>query len=330
MASELADRLASLFLVGFEGPHFSDFLRRRLDEGVGGFILFRRNIEDRAQVGELVERIRAYRQGPVLIAVDQEGGRVQRLRAGFTLIPTARQLAESESVTHVEELGSQVGAELRSVGINWNFAPVLDVDTNPNNPIIGDRAYSRTPDGVSAYGLAFAKGLEASGVASCGKHFPGHGDTSLDSHLELPTIGHDLARLRSVELPPFRAYGELGLASIMTAHVLFPELDAQRPATLSPKLLTDILRGELGFQGLIVSDDLDMKAIADHFGSERASVEGLAAGIDAFLACEQPEVFERSVNALVRAVNEGVVDEVRYLEACSRMARFQQRWALTP
>jgi beta-N-acetylhexosaminidase len=328
MAAELEKQVASLFLVGFQGRVLSDFVRKRLDQGVGGLILFRRNIEERDQVGELVERIRAYRGAPLLVAVDQEGGRVQRLREGFSRIPTARELAESCSALEVEAWGKRVGLELRSVGINWNFAPVLDVDTNPNNPIIGDRSFSRDPQRVATLGIAFARGLEAAGVASCGKHFPGHGDTSLDSHLALPSLLHDGARLRAVELVPFQAYCDAGLASIMTAHVLFPELEPGLPATLSPKMLGGLLRTELGFQGLLVSDDLEMKAIADHFGPERASVEGLNAGVDAFLACESPNVFEHAFHALVGAVRARTVPEARLLEACERMARFQERWAL--
>jgi beta-N-acetylhexosaminidase len=226
----------------------------------------------------------------------------------------------------VKTLGQTVGGELLSVGINWNFAPVLDVDTNHNNPIIGDRAFSRDPHRVSEYAVAFARGLESVGVASAGKHFPGHGDTHLDSHLSLPSLPHNLARLRAIELVPFRAYAEAGLASIMTAHVLFSELDPEVPATMSRRALTELLRDELQFSGLIVSDDLEMRAIADHYGPEKAALGGLEAGIDTFLSCASHPVYQAACSALVDAAERGTVSLERFEDAVLRNTQFRKRW----
>jgi beta-N-acetylhexosaminidase len=331
VSRSLEELVSSLFVIGFAGTELTDELCARLDEGIGGVILFGRNIRSREQVGELVANTRAYARRSLLVAVDQEGGRVQRLQAGFTRIRDARSLAERQSPSEVEALGVQVGLELLSVGINWDFAPVLDVDTNPKNPVIGDRAFARDPDVVAEFGLAFARGLESVGVASCAKHFPGHGDTHLDSHLSLPSLPHDLARLHEIELKPFRAYAEARLASVMTAHVLFPELEQEVPATMSKRLLSGLLRAEpshggLGFVGLIVSDDLEMRAISDHYGPRRAAVLGLLAGVDTFLCCSSHSILAEAKGALVEAVVQGEVPRERLEDAAQRTLSFRERW----
>src|SRR5262249_7548175 len=198
-----------------------------------------------------------------------------------------------------EGCGRLVALELRAVGFDWDFAPVLDVDTNPKNPVIGDRALHRDASEVASLGTALARGLEGGGVASCAKHFPGHGDTSQDSHLTLPRLPHAMDRLRNIELVPFRAYARAGLASVMTAHVLFDAVDASLPATMSDRVLKQILREDLGFEGVIVSDDLEMKAIADQFSIEEVTILGTLAGVDLFLICEHGDLQQRAIEALI-------------------------------
>lgn len=318
---------AELLTVGFQGRELNDTLRRHLDRGVSGVVLFSRNLGSREEVTELIREIKLYAGRPVFIAVDQEGGVVQRLRDGFTRIPPMRAVGQLCDPVLTFRLGDLVGRELRAVGVDVNFAPVLDVDTNAENPVIGNRAFSRQAPVVAQLGVAFARGLEAAGVASCGKHFPGHGDTSHDSHYDLPRLEHDMERLRAVELAPFRAWAEAGLASMMTAHVVFAALDREHPATLSPKVLRDLLRGEIGYGGLVFSDDLEMKAIADHYGPGEAALLGLRAGVDNFLCCHTEAVAETFIEAVARAAEENGTDEQKVEVARRQVARFREGWA---
>jgi beta-N-acetylhexosaminidase len=263
--------------------------------------------------------------------VDQEGGRVARFRgAPFTALPPMRVLGQYADEALAERVGRLLAYELRALGIDWDFAPVLDVDTNPANPVIADRALGSDPDKVATLGVALARGLEAGGVASCAKHFPGHGDTQKDSHHTLPVLTHGLERLRSVELVPFRRYAEAGLAAVMTAHVRFAALGDELPATLSRRALTDILRGELGFRGVCVSDDLEMKAVSEQMSLEEATVEGARAGVDVFLVCENADVQRRCLEALVRAVEAGRVSRQRLAEAHRRQEVLLARFAHAP
>ncbi|MEO6772415.1 MAG: beta-N-acetylhexosaminidase [Kofleriaceae bacterium] len=297
----MREDVGQLLWVGFAGTELPAALARRLDAGAyGAAILFRRNLRytsvGETEVADLDALVALDRDlhrkapdgTPVLVAIDQEGGRVARVRAPATLWPPMMahdRLAEPEDVRTAEQVGLAIGCELRALGIDIDFAPVLDVHTNPANPIIGDRAFGRDAATVTRRALAFARGLDAAGVLACGKHFPGHGDTDTDSHLALPRIDHAWARLDSVELAPFKAAAVAGLPMVMTAHVVFAALDAERPATLSEPVITGLLRGRLGYRGVIVSDDLDMKAIADHMGVDHAAVGAIRAGCDVLLLC---------------------------------------------
>jgi beta-N-acetylhexosaminidase len=215
------------------------------------------------------------------------------------------------------------------MGINVAFAPVLDVDSNEQNPVIGDRSFGRDPAAVAEMGFAFADGLQARGVLACGKHFPGHGDTHLDSHLALPAVAHDRARLEAVELVPFRrTAGSVG--SLMTAHVVFDALDPGVPATLSHRIATDLLRRELGFRGLLFSDDLEMKAIADHYGVEQAAVQAIRAGCDVLLVCSKPELADRAHEALVREAEADPDFHARCIQAAERSRSARRRFPCRP
>ncbi len=269
--SSLLDRdIAGLFCIGFHGTAPSlevlDLIRR----GVHGVILLGRNVAEAEQVAQLVGDLkRAAGDRRLLVSIDQEGGRVARLRAahGFTELPPMQALGKTGDADLARQVGALLGRELRAVGIDLDYAPCVDVNTNPANPVIGDRALSGNPAQVAWLGAALAQGLQSQGVAACAKHFPGHGDTSQDSHVDLPRLPHSLERLRRVELPPFAALARAGVASVMTAHVVFEALDPDRPATLSAPVLR-LLREELGFDGCCISDDLEMKAVAEHFPLE--------------------------------------------------------------
>ena len=323
---------ARCVFVGIKGttpaPAELELVRR----GVGGVILFARNVAEPAQVAELTRNLKAAAPGPLLICVDQEGGRVQRLRPPhWTAWPSMRRLGEIDQrggldgmsgTAIAERMGEMIASELAACGIDVDFAPVMDVDTNPDNPVIGDRSFSRDPRRVARLGVALAQGLERSGVASCAKHYPGHGDTSQDSHLTLPRLAHDEKRLWEVELVPFVAAARAGIASLMTAHVRFETFD-RLPATLSPVALR-LLRRDVGFRGCCISDDLEMRAISDIWGVPDAAELSITAGCDAVLVCHTLQHQHDAIDAIARGARAGPLPRERLAEAASRLETLQK------
>ena len=306
-------------MIGFEGCSLSAELKELLREVQPiGLILFERNIESLPHLTELGRELKTWRsKDPLLLCVDQEGGRVARVKEPATRWPAMRLLGRLNDAELARRVGVAIGAESRAVNIDVDLAPVLDVDTNPQNPVIGDRSFSPHAHVVAALGNAVAQGLKESGVGACGKHFPGHGDTELDSHLALPRVSHEIQRLRETEWPPFSACIAGGLDAIMTAHVVVECLDAERPATLSPSALHP-LRAELGFAGVVISDDVEMKALADHFSLEKIAAWGITAGVDVFLACRRADVVLGLYRAIVQAVENQQIGVERLLEAARR------------
>ncbi len=289
-----------VLVVGFAGKDAPDELLGPCARGeLGGIILFKRNLGTMHEVAALIGRFVAASPPdlPLLVAVDQEGGRVARLGVPLLVLPPMQKLGDLNAPDLTERAGHLLGRQLKALGFNMDFAPVLDVNTNPSNPVIGDRAFSSDAEHVIRHGLAFARGLQSGGVHACGKHFPGHGDTDLDSHFALPRLSHDRARLDREELAPFRAArGEI--AALMTAHVVFEALSPGTPATLSHAVVTDLLRGELGYDGVVISDDLEMKAVADHIGIEQAACLAIEAGCDILLVCSRVDWALRAQAAL--------------------------------
>ena len=343
---DVRDDVGQLLWIGFAGPVATPELLRTLERGeAGATILFKRNLVMTAVAGPVPQEVcdldalvalnqqlhRAAPDGtPALVAVDQEGGVVQRVSAPATQWPPMMAhagLAAPADEALAEQVGRALGDELRALAFDIDFAPVLDVHTNAANPIIGDRAFGTEAEGVARRALAFARGLAAAGILACGKHFPGHGDTATDSHLELPRIDHDWARLDRVELPPFAAAARAGLPMIMTAHVVFAALDATRPATLSPPVITGLLREKLGSRGVIVSDDLDMRAIAGHMGADVAAVAAIRAGCDVLLLCRDEANQARAEAALVRAAEAESAFRARVGEAAHRVREMKKAHA---
>lgn len=328
MPADLQRRIGQLVVAGFAGftlPVELRALAREFD--LGGVILFGRNVEAPLQVAEIAYEVKQLSAVPPWVSVDQEGGRVQRLRAPFTEWPPAAALGRRGDAELTARFGRALARELRSVGVTLDYAPVLDVLTNAANPVIGDRALSEDPGEVARLGAVLVRALQAEGVAACGKHFPGHGDTNLDSHLELPVVEHEPARLREVELRPFRAAIEAGAAAIMTAHVRYPALDEAAPATLSRAVVTGLLRGELACDGLVVTDDLAMGAIAKHRTQAAAAVEAVGAGCDLVLLCEpDPAAQAAVIEGLIHAVEEGALAGRRVEEALGRQRRVRERF----
>jgi beta-N-acetylhexosaminidase len=309
------DRLAAACLLpGFAGLEPPAELLRWIERGLGGVVLFGRNIRDAQQVAALTARLRAER-ADLVIATDEEGGDVTRLEATTgSSYPGNLALGVVDDVELTRRVAASIAADLAAAGVNLNFAPVADVNTNPGNPVIGVRSFGAEPELVARHVAAFVEGMQGAGVSACAKHFPGHGDTSTDSHLELPVAGGDLA----AHLLPFRAAVQAGVEAVMTAHVVVPELDAD-PATLSAAALR-LLRDELGFSGLVVSDALEMRAVAGTVGPEEAAVRALAAGVDALCLGHDLEL-EPVHAAVVAAVESGRLSRERLADAAGRVGR---------
>jgi beta-N-acetylhexosaminidase len=314
------ERLAGrVVIAGFDGFALPTDLRRAArDAALGGIVLFGRNVESPSQVAALLGELRNAATDDVrpIAAIDQEGGRVVRVREPLTVLPPARRFGEVDDPELTRRAGLLVGRELRALGLTLNLAPVLDVDTNPASPVIGDRSYGPNPETVARHGLAFARGLVAGGVYPCAKHFPGHGDAVLDSHLALPRVEHDAHRLQSVEVAPFAAWAHEAPGPVMSAHVVFPALDAESPATVSQKILTGLLREQLGFDGAVLTDDLEMGAIGEVGGPAEAAVSALDAGADGLLVCRSAEVRGAVIQAIARAA----VDRPRLARRLDRAA----------
>jgi beta-N-acetylhexosaminidase len=316
---------------GFVGKEPPPWLRRRLADGLGGVALFARNVVDRDQVAALTAALRAEKPD-VIVAIDEEAGDVTRLDA-HTGSPWPGNLALGaiDDPALTREIAGHIGRDLATAGITLDYAPDADVNNDANNPVIGSRAFGAEPERVARHTAAWITGLQDAGVAACAKHFPGHGNTSVDSHLDVPIIKAGFAELDAIELVPFRAAVAAGVRAVMSAHLRVPSLDPEFPATLSRKIMTDLLRGELGFDGLIVTDGIEMRAISDRYGLANATVLALAAGADAICvggdhADEETATMLR--DAIVAAVHAGELTEERLADAAARVARLAA-WSAT-
>jgi beta-N-acetylhexosaminidase len=316
-----------LFCVGFPGLSVPGYLRPWLEAGLAGVILFRRNLADLPQICRLTESLVGSASRPLLIGVDQEGGRVMRLPEPFLRLPAARLLGQLGETEPIRRLSLAVGRELLAAGLNWNLAPVLDLLTNPANTVIGDRAFGDDPERVAGCGLAALQGFREAGILATAKHFPGHGETFADSHLTLPESPQSAARWRAREFVPFRAAVAAGVPTVLAAHLRCPALDPQTPSSLSRRILTDILREELGFAGVVVSDDMEMGAVAGTCDVGEASVRFLEAGGDLILVCEHEERQRAAILAVEAAVCSGRIGEAR-LQAS--LLRIEKCLALLP
>lgn len=324
---ELRKDAGQMIIAGIAGKTLPDTVARSLqDDELAGLILFRRNLGEIEEIAELTGAIHAAAPSVPFVAIDQEGGAVQRIKAPLTVWPPMLEVAACKDADLVARVGEALADEIAWLGFNLNFAPVADIHTRDENPIIGDRAFGRTPEEVARYAGAFTAGMTIAGVMPCAKHFPGHGDTTVDSHLELPVMETTLETMRSRELAPYRALIQAKLPMIMSAHIVFPALDPKLPATLSPALIAELLRSELRFDGLVVSDDLNMRALADHYASEEMVTLGLRAGIDIFLVCEHEERRVEAFEALVRLGESSALDRQRIAQAAKRVREHRSAW----
>jgi beta-N-acetylhexosaminidase len=327
MSVSLSVLCGQLLVVGLAGTEFGAEERRAFASGErGGVTLFRRNV---AAVDQVAELTRALREAcpaelPPLVAIDQEGGRVVRIGSPALALPAMRRIGDLGDEAFAARLAEAQAVELRALGITMSFAPVADVHTRADNPIIGDRAFGTTPDTVARFAGAWADGLARGGLLTCAKHFPGHGDTTVDSHLALPKVDRPKDDLLATEVAPFRALARrASISAMMTAHVVYPALDAERPATLSRAICTDLLRRELGFEGVLFSDDLEMKAIAAPVGE--AAVAAVAAGCDVLLVCSRADLAAEAHAALVREAESSAPFRARCEEAYGRALAMRRR-----
>jgi beta-N-acetylhexosaminidase len=325
--------IGQLLIGSFPGTTIPAELRSLAREfGLGGVILFARNIEEPAQVAELARDLQSLSgELPLWVSVDQEGGRVARLRAPFTEWPPMATLGRSGDEGLASRFAAALAAEMTAVGITLDYAPVLDIHTNAQNPVIGDRALAQDAETVGRLGVAIIRGLQENGIAACGKHFPGHGDTSVDSHVALPVVEHSPDRIRRVECVPFREAINANVAFIMTAHVLVPSFDEENPATLSRAIVHGLLRQELGYDGVILSDDLEMKAVAAIHTVPDASVQAIGAGCDGVLICAgNIEIQAAALEALIHAVEDERIPYGRIEDALTRQRHAKERFLAAP
>jgi beta-N-acetylhexosaminidase len=316
-------------MVGAPGPCMTeDYKKFALEYGICNFILFSDDIIDAQQLhalcGELHALARENTGRSALVAIDQEGGRVQRLPRAMLDTSAAGELARYRDIPRIHETGRRIAATLRAHGVNFNLAPVLDVDGQNGNPVVGDRSFGVTPEEAAQNGVAMLRGLEEGGVLACVKHFPGHGGTKLDSHLDLPSIGLTPEELRKGPLIPFAAAVRSGARAVMSAHILFPGIDPERPATMSRRLLTGLLREEMGFSGLILTDCLEMGAIVKHYGTVEAAKTAARAGADILLISHSRELAARTAEALAQALACGEIDQEEHERSLNRIKEAKQ------
>ena len=328
-------RAGQRLVMGLGGPALTEEERQTIRElRPAGFILFARNVVEPAQVRELNRELVSLLPArlPPLLSVDQEGGRV--LRVKNTRWPAMRTVGNLAMPTVTRQVALAMADELRAMGFNLNFAPVADVDSNPRNPVIGDRSFGRDPEAVAEHVVAFAAGLHRRGVMACAKHFPGHGDTDVDSHKALPVVDKDLRDLEHTELVPFRAAVEAGIDLVMTSHVMFPALDDDHPATMSRRVLHGLLRESLGFDGVVISDDLEMKAVRDRWALSTVLDLASRATVDLFCIGRSFEpdltLTMEAWETLIRLQEAEPVHHQRSRTATRRLRRLREKHLLAP
>lgn len=327
------EKIGQLVLVGMDGTEPNDVTRQLIEEyHVGGFIFYKNNIQDTKQALALFNGLKTANQNkavPLFLSVDEEGGRVSRMPGELAKLPAARKIGNTGSTELAGQIGEIIGKELAGFGLNLDFAPVLDVNSNPDNPVIGDRAFGTKPEIVSRMGIAVMKGIQEQGIIPVVKHFPGHGDTSVDSHLGLPVVEHDLDRLRKLELVPFKQAIQEGADVVMIAHLLMPKLDPDHPASFSKAVIHDLLREELGYEGTIISDDMTMGAIVEHYDIRDAAMQFIQAGGNIVLVGHDAEKEKQVIQALRDAVNSGKISTETLDERVYDVLKLKQKYQLS-
>ena len=328
----LEEKIGQMIFGGIDGVELSEEGRRMVREDkVGGVILFKDNLVNANQIVTLLNSLKAENQEedpPLFLGVDQEGGRVTRIPE-LNDLPTNKQIGQKNNLDLAKQLGVILGRQLNAYGFNLDFAPVMDIDSNPDNPIIGDRSFGSNPKVVSEFGISTMKGLQSQNVISVIKHFPGHGDTEVDSHVELPIVNKDLKELEALELIPFEHAIKSGADVVMIGHILLPKIDENMPSSISKKIITDILRERLQYEGVIMTDDMTMKAILNHHEIGEAAVEAIKAGNDIVLIAHDYEKVERAIQAILDAVRNGEIKEEQINKSVERILHLKEKYRLS-
>lgn len=327
----LEEKVGQVFMIGIDGTAYNVAMEKQLKSfPAGGVILFSRNVTSVPQLAQLTNALKENSTSPVplVIGTDEEGGPVSRLPDEIIDFPSAAELGNSP-LSKTTAIGEATGQTLLQLGIDLDFAPILDVNSNPTNPVIGDRSFQSNPTKAAEHALAFAEGLESADVISVGKHFPGHGDTSVDSHLQLPVVQKSMEQLSNLELIPFKKAIQAKLPALMVAHLLVPAIDETYPSSLSYATIQELLRDEMGYEGVIVTDDLTMGAIQDNYSTKDAALLAFKAGSDLLLICHGESTAEESYKQLLQAVKKGEVTEERLDESVRRLLALKQTYQVT-
>lgn len=329
----LEEKIGQMLLVGIDGTVLDDQAKKMITEDkVGGIILYKNNIQDLKGMISLVNSMKERNSGnpaPLFMSIDQEGGKVSRMPKEYASFPSNGKVGTRKDPNAAEMMGKLLAREVLSAGFNMNFAPVLDINSNPDNPVIGDRSFGNSAELVSTLGIAEMKGIESEGVVPVVKHFPGHGDTSVDSHLDLPIVKKTAAELAELEWLPFQAVIKEGTDAVMVAHILFPKLDADKPASLSSKIIGDLLRGDMKYQGLVITDDLTMGAIMKNYDLTTAALDTINAGSDILLIAHGYDNEKRVLESLLDHVKKGKIQESRIDESVYRILALKAKYNLS-
>lgn len=328
----LDEKIGQLVVSGFYGTSLDENILKLIKEDkISGVILFNRNVKDSNTLLSLNNSLKESNKNnqlPLFISVDEEGGLVTRMPKDIKRLPTNKYIGSLNNKDLSYKVGEILGEQLSYFGFNMNFAPVLDINSNPNNPVIGDRSFGNNKDTVAILGTSTMKGIQSKNIISVVKHFPGHGDTSVDSHVNLPVVNYDINRLKSFEFVPFKTAIQNGADAIMVGHILLPKIDSKYPSSMSYEIVTNILRKDLGFNGLVVSDDMTMGAITKNYSIEEASIKAINAGVDLLLVCQKYENTENVLKALKEAALNGTISKERLDNALYNIISIKKKYLL--
>lgn len=328
----LDEKIGQLVISGFYGTTLDENILKLIKEDkISGVILFNRNVKDSSTLLSLNNSLKESNKNnklPLFISVDEEGGLVTRMPKDIKRLPTNKYIGSLNNKDLSYNVGEILGEQLSYFGFNMNFAPVLDINSNPNNPVIGDRSFGNNKDTVAILGTSTMKGIQSKNIISVVKHFPGHGDTSVDSHVNLPVVNYDINRLKSFEFVPFKTAIQNGADAIMVGHILLPKIDSKYPSSMSYEIVTNILRKDLGFNGLVVSDDMTMGAITKNYSIEESSIKAINAGVDLLLVCQKYENTENVLKALKEAALNGTISKERLDNALYNIISIKKKYLL--
>lgn len=328
----LDEKVGQLVISGFYGTTLDENILKLIKENkISGVILFNRNVKDSNTLLSLNNSLKESNKNnklPLFISVDEEGGSVTRMPKDIKRLPTNKYIGSLNNKDLSYKVGEILGEQLSFFGFNMNFAPVLDINSNPNNPVIGDRSFGNNKDIVASLGTSTMKGIQSKNIISVVKHFPGHGDTSVDSHINLPVVNYDINRLNSFEFVPFKTAIQNGADAVMVGHILLPKIDNKYPSSMSYEIVTNILRKDLGFNGLVVSDDMTMGAITENYSIEEAAVKSINSGVDLLLVCQKYENTENVLRALKEAVLNGTISKERLDNALYNIISIKKKYLL--